>query len=241
VSLPVLDLVALGVLLVFLPVVAVVQLRFLGDVEIERMPAYVTSIFTLAGLGGVAWLVGTRDGGATAMVGAISPAALAAWTAGLVLAGLAVVVAFRQLALGLGLRESPILRDLMPRTGRERAVFAVLSLCAGIAEETAYRGYALTTLAAVTGVGWAAVVTSLVFGVLHTYQGGLGMARTATLGGVLAWGYVASGSLWAPVAAHVLLDIILGLALADRLMVPEDPIGVPAGTFTSSGSAEHGS
>src|SRR5665811_2077262 len=75
VSLPVLDLAALGVLLVFLPVVAVVQLRFLGDVEIERMPAYVSSIFTLAGLGVLAWLLGTRDGGAAAMVGATSPAA----------------------------------------------------------------------------------------------------------------------------------------------------------------------
>jgi membrane protease YdiL (CAAX protease family) len=61
------------------------------------------------------------------------------------------------------------------------------------------------------------VLTSAVFGVLHAYQGSLGMVRTAVLGGVLAWGFLASGSLWPAIAAHAVIDVVAGTLLADRL------------------------
>jgi len=49
------------------------------------------------------------------------------------------------------------------------------------------------------------------------------MARSAVLGGVLAGGFLASGSLWPSIAAHAILDVLLGMALAERMMVPEEP------------------
>jgi membrane protease YdiL (CAAX protease family) len=128
--------------------------------------------------------------------------------------------------VGLGLRESPLLRTLLPRTGRERAAFVALAVTAGVGEELAYRGYVISVLAGLLGPVGAAVLSSVVFGVLHAYQGPLGVARTAALGGLLAWGFLASGSLWPPIAAHALLDVVLGVALAERMMVPEDPSGV---------------
>jgi membrane protease YdiL (CAAX protease family) len=172
-------------------------------------------------LGGGCWLVGSRQGGAAAL--GLSPLpwrSFLAWSGPLLAAGLSVTAVFRVVGGRLGLRESRLLRDLLPRTGRERAAFTILSLAAGAGEEVAYRGYVIPVLGALTGAPVAAVVTSLVFGVLHVYQGFLGMARSAVLGGVLAWGFLASGSLWPPIAAHAVLDVLLGMALAQRMMVP---------------------
>lgn len=226
--LPLLDLFALVFLLGGLPLVSVAQLRVVDGLEIERVPAYLSSVGTLVVLGAGAWLVGARKDGAAALgLGAADFGVVAAWTTALVVTGLALVVVYRQVGIVLGARESALLRTLMPRTAKERGVFAVLSVAAGVCEELAYRGFALTTLAVLTGTGWAVLATSVVFGVLHAYQGWLGVVRTASLGGVLAVGFVASGSLWAPMAAHVILDLILGIVLADRLMVPEGTIGVP--------------
>jgi membrane protease YdiL (CAAX protease family) len=222
VSLPLADVAALAVLLVFLPVLSLVQVRMLRRIEVERMGAYLSSALSLLALGGGAWVVGSRDGGGSALgVVPLPWPAFAGWTAGLVAAGLAVTAVFRVAGRRLGWGESRLLRDLLPRTGRERASFAGLSLAAGAGEELAYRGYVIPVVAGLTGIPAAAALSSLVFGVLHAYQGPLGMARTAALGGVLAWGFLASGSLWPPMAAHALLDLLLGMALAERMMVPE--------------------
>jgi membrane protease YdiL (CAAX protease family) len=212
--------------------------------EIQRVPAYVSSVATLVVLLVGVWLVGGRRGGAAALgLGPAPVGTVLAWTAVLVVGGLALVAAFRQGAILLGLGETPMLRTLMPRTASERWLFAVLSVAAGVSEEVAYRGYALATLAAVSGAGWAAVSTSVVFGMLHAYQGWLGVMRTAALGGLLAWGFLASGTLWPSLIAHVGLDLLLGIVLADRLMVPGTGNGVPITIDDGDASPreEHGS
>ncbi|MDP2954843.1 MAG: CPBP family intramembrane metalloprotease [Longimicrobiales bacterium] len=226
-SLPWPDAAALMVLLVLLPVLSVLQVRLLRGVEVERMPAYLSSAVSLLVLGGAAWALGSRDGGSAAVGLVPLPwGAFALWSGGLVGAGLALTAAFRRMGMILGLREAPLLRSLLPRTGRERAAFTGLSAAAGVGEELAYRGYVIPVLAGLLGPGGAAALSSVVFGVLHAYQGPLGMARTAALGGLLAWGFLASGSLWPPIAAHALLDVVLGAALAERMMVPDGPSGV---------------
>ena len=241
-GLPILDTVVLTLLLALLPAVSVVQVQLLGDMEIERLPAYVSSALTLVVLGAGTLVVGARGLGLEGMgFGAFAPAAAVGWALALTAGGVALVWAFRQAALLLGLGESPLLRALMPRTPRERGVFVVLALAAGVAEETAYRGYALTALGAIIGPLWAAVATSIVFGVLHAYQGVLGVLRTASLGGLLAWGFLATGSLWPVVGAHALLDLVLGLLLADRMMVPPAAEGVRQQASSSSRGNGHGS
>lgn len=119
-----------------------------------------------------------------------------------------------------------MLRQLLPRSRDERKAFAVLSVAAGFGEEIAYRGYAIPVLVPLLGVTGAAVLSSAVFGVLHGYQGVLGIFRTGAMGGMLAWGFLASGSLWPPIIAHTLIDLVAGLWLGDRLLSPEGPAGV---------------
>lgn len=221
------DAVALVSLLVLLPVLSVLQLRLLRGVEVERMPAYLSSAVGLLVLGGAAWALGSRDGGSSAVGLVPLPwEAFALWSGTLVGAGLALTAGFRWMGMILGLREAPLLRSLLPRTASERAAFTGLSVAAGVGEELTYRGYVIPVLAGLLGPAGAAAVSSVVFGVLHAYQGPLGMARTAALGGLLAWGFLASGSLLPPIAAHALLDVVLGAALAERMMVPDGPSGV---------------
>lgn len=222
------DVAALVVLLVILPALSVLQVGLVGGEEVPRMPAYAGSAVSLVVLGGAAWAVGERAGGSGVMgLQGIPFGPFAAWTAALVAGGLAVTSGFRVLGKALGWREEPLLRALLPRTPRERWAFAGLSVAAGLGEELAYRGYVMGALGAVVGGPWAAVISSAVFGVLHVYQGLLGMARTAALGGLLAASLLVAGSLWPAVAAHVVLDVLLGIVLAERMMVPTDPSGVP--------------
>lgn len=218
------DTAALVALLVLLPLLSLAQERMLRGVEVERMSAYGSSALTLVLLGTGAWLVGSRSVGAEALgLVALPWLSWLGWTCALVAGGLAVTAAFRVVGARLGLRESRLVRELLPRTGIERAAFSLLSLAAGGGEELAYRGYVIPVLGSLMGAPAAAVVSSLVFGVLHAYQGLLGMMRSAVLGGVLAGGFLASGSLWPAMAAHAILDMLLGMALAERMMVPEEP------------------
>lgn len=220
------DSILLSVLLAVVPAFAIAQVPLARDLEIERLPAYWSSIATLWVLGTACWLVGSREGGAAALgfVG-LSVGPLLAWTFALAGAGLAVIGAFRAVARRVGIADSRLLSQLLPRTRKERGVFALLSVAAGTGEELAYRGYVIPVLAPHLGVAGAALVSTAVFGVMHAYQGALGIVRTALMGGVLAWGFIASGSLWPAILAHILIDLVAGIALGDKLLVPADEAG----------------
>lgn len=220
------DSILLSVLLAVVPVFAIAQVPLARDLEVERLPAYWSSIVTLWVLGTACWLVGSREGGAAALgfVGLpIGP--LLAWTFVLAGAGLALIAAFHVVARRSGLSDSRLLSQLLPQTGKERGVFALLSVAAGTGEELAYRGYVIPVLAPLLGVAAAALVSTVVFGVMHAYQGTLGIVRTGLMGGVLAWGFIASGSLWPAILAHILIDLVAGIAFGEKLLVPAGEAG----------------
>lgn len=221
-GLPVLDGVLLSALLVAVPGLSLAQLPLIDDAPIERTQAYWGSILALWLLGSASWFVGTRSGGGGAAVGfvAIDWAPFVLWAAGLTAGALVTILLFRQLSMWTGKLDSRFLRQLLPRTREERSIFGVLSVAAGVGEEIAYRGYAITALAPVLGVPGAAIVTSIVFGLLHGYQGALGILRTGAMGGMLAWGFVATGSLWPAIVAHTAIDLLAGLWLGERLLFP---------------------
>ncbi len=218
---PVLDALLVAALAGGLPTLSVAQLAVLGRVQVDRLAAYGSSMLSLAVIGVTAAVVGSRARGSGGMGFVLLPwPALLAWTSVIVVAGLILVLLFHVAARALGYTESPLLRHLLPRTRKEKGVFAVLSLAAGLGEETAYRGYLITVLAPLTGFVGAATLSSAVFGVLHVYQGWLGIPRTALLGGLLAWGFLASGSLWPAILAHAIIDLIAGIVLGERLAGP---------------------
>lgn len=207
-----------AVVMALMPCLALAQVPIAEVDALERIPAYGTSALTIAAIAAVCWAVGTRSLGPRALGFVALPVrAFVLWTLLLAAIGLAVLGACRMLSALTGWRESRLLLALLPRTGAERAAFAILSLVAGFGEEIVYRGYVIPELAGVLGAAGAAVLTSAVFGVLHAYQGALGVVRASLLGGALAWGFLATGSLWPPIAAHAIIDVVAGSLLPERL------------------------
>ena len=218
--------VALAALLSLLPTVAVAQVPLVRGVEVPRLEVYASSAGTLLVLGVASAVLARWSGGPGLAFGALPWVTLTVWTVALAGVGLAVTLGFKWVSMRLGLGEDPILRALIPRSAGEKWSFAGLSVCAGFGEEMAYRGYVLAMLVPLLGTVQAVAVSSLVFGVLHTYQGFQGILRTAVMGAVMAGGFLATGSLWPPILAHALFDVLAGIFFADLLMVPDEAAGV---------------
>ena len=228
----VLDAVFTACLLGTLPLLSMAQLPLLHAGVVERVPAYLGSVATLTGLGIVALLLGWAGPGldALGLGGAGAGPWSSAWassgwmTLGLLTLAVAVVAgAFHLAGRWLGLQESPLLRELIPRTGREKGLFVVLSLAAGIGEEVVYRGYLLAVLAPVFDGPWtAALVSSMAFAVLHAYQGPVGLVRSGLLGFLFAAAFIVHGSLWPVMGVHAGVDLVSGLLLGPRMLAAEE-------------------
>lgn len=205
-------------LLVLLPPVLVAQavlIRGLGNVEPESV--YLSSLGSLWILAATTAVVVWASGIAPARIGLrLLPAgSTLAWAAGTTAVGLLVLGA----ANIMGVRESPFLRQLIPRTGRQKRLFIGLSITAGFCEELVFRGFLIDALAAATGmVPLAVVLSSCVFGLLHAYQYAAGAIRAAVLGTVLAIPFIVTGSLVPSMVAHAAIDVMAGVWLRDRLI-----------------------
>ncbi len=217
-----LDALFLAALIELLPVLAVVQVDLARDLAVQRAPAYVASAVTILFLGAMSLALGSRLLDLEGMGLRIEPGGVVQamyWGAAIVVLGMATLWFFLIVRKRGGWDESRIVRDLMPVTRREKGLYAGLSLCAGFGEELAYRGYAIP---AVIAAGWSAPValalTSAAFAVLHSYQGILGVVRTGVIGVIMGAVFLHTGSLWPPMVAHVLIDLAVGLVLADKLL-----------------------
>ena len=107
---------------------------------------------------------------------------------------------------------------ILPVTREERRWFFVVSITAGVCEEVVYRGFLIHYLMgapAGIGVTLAVVVSSVIFGIGHIYQGVRGAIGTAILGFVFAVLFVVTGNLAAPILLHAAIDARV------LLMIPE--------------------
>lgn len=82
--------------------------------------------------------------------------------------------------------------------------FMIISLQAGIMEEAFFRGIMQTDLSNVLSPAWGIVLTALLFGLGHFYQGIAGIIGTALLGAGLGLSYYLTGNLAVPIIGHVL-------------------------------------
>ncbi len=214
------DAIFVTVLLVGLPALTLAQLPYLAGEAIERSAAYAGSAITIGVLGTAALVLGGFGPGLAAMgLGPAAPALLLRTTGAIAVAAIGLMLAFHLVERVTGIGETAILRQLIPRTGPERAVFTGLSFVAGLGEEVAYRGYLLALLTPAFGDPWTAVaVSSASFGLLHAYQGAVGIVRTALLGAAFAASLVWSGTLWPAIAVHTVVDLVGGLWLGPRLV-----------------------
>jgi len=102
---------------------------------------------------------------------------------------------------------------LLPSKAVEFAPYCALALTAGVCEEFLYRGFAMAALARVGLATWlVVVVTSVLFGLAHAYQGRSGIVGTMLMGFLLAGCRLLYGSLAPVMVWHAAVDIVAGIA-----------------------------
>ena len=102
------------------------------------------------------------------------------------------------------------IRLVLPHTHAEFKTFAWVALTAGTCEELLYRGYLIWYFSHVLPWWAAGLVTAVAFGFGHAYQGARGVVVTTLLGAFLAAVYFLTGSLYASMLIHVLMDLHSG-------------------------------
>lgn len=110
-------------------------------------------------------------------------------------------------------RASDATKLLAPVSPRERRLWPLVSLSAGVTEELLYRGLFVLHLHALVPSlrpGLLAVLAAVAFGLAHRYQGPFGVVSSGVLG--LAFGIVAIvvGNVLVVVALHTLWDVVAG-------------------------------
>jgi CAAX protease family protein len=102
---------------------------------------------------------------------------------------------------------------ILPQSAPERMPFLALAITAGCCEEFLYRGFAMAVFARAGFPIWASVVvSSVLFGAAHLYQGRGGLIGTGILG-LLFGAFRAFTGSFIPVAAwHAAVDIVAGIA-----------------------------
>jgi membrane protease YdiL (CAAX protease family) len=129
------------------------------------------------------------------------------------------------------------LRAVVPADLPQWILFVPLAASAGICEEFLYRGFALTTLSAMTGsVAYGTLLSCIAFGIGHAYQGRTGMIGATITGLIYAGVFLATGSLYPCMLGHFIQDIVGAAVLSRKLEEAVLPAAV-ADTSAAAGGA----
>ena len=115
---------------------------------------------------------------------------------------------------------------ILPQSRLELVPFLALALTAGVCEEFLYRGF---TMAALTRAGlpsWGVVLlSSILFGLAHLYQGRGGLLSTLVIGTVFGTARIAYDGLVPVMVWHFAVDAVAGVA-GPRYLVRAAPPAV---------------
>jgi CAAX protease family protein len=124
------------------------------------------------------------------------------------------------IVIGLALRAAHLatpektVMALAPRTGLELLLWIALSITAGFCEEFVFRGYFLRQFSSLGGgVGLGVLVSSLLFGLSHGYEGAAGMIAITVYGALFCALVFLRRSLRPGMMAHAWQDIFSGVML----------------------------
>jgi len=100
---------------------------------------------------------------------------------------------------------------ILPQSTVELLPYLALAITAGLCEEFLYRGFAMAVLLHVGLQAWAAVlVSSVLFGLAHSYQGRGGMLMTLLIGLVLGTSRLTYESVVPAIFWHSVVDVVAG-------------------------------
>ena len=121
------------------------------------------------------------------------------------------------------------LRALIPHTEGEFRRFVPLAVTAGICEEFLFRGYLVWVLAFWMGVIPAAIVSMIVFGLAHGYQGGKFGFRAFGAGVAMGLMALVTRSLLPGMVLHAVIDLSSGWITYSAMRGGAVPVKVPNG------------
>ena len=107
--------------------------------------------------------------------------------------------------------ESVAANEFLPRTKKEFQWFILLSITAGICEELLFRGFLIWYFESLTNTLLAVVLSSILFGLAHSYQGVTGILRSGLMGLILALILVWTDSLLILIFLHIAGDVYNGV------------------------------
>jgi membrane protease YdiL (CAAX protease family) len=106
-----------------------------------------------------------------------------------------------------------ISQRILPQSRMELAAYLGLALTAGVCEEFLYRGFSMAALLRVGLPAWTVIlVSSVLFGAAHLYQGRSGFWGTLILGVVFGIARIAYDSVVPVMFWHAAVDVVAGLA-----------------------------
>jgi uncharacterized protein len=106
-----------------------------------------------------------------------------------------------------------IAERILPQSAVELLPYLALAITAGLCEEFLYRGFAMAVLSRVGLPVWTVVLlSSVLFGLAHLYQGRGGLVSTLVVGAVLGTGRFAYDSLVPVIFWHGAIDVVAGIA-----------------------------
>jgi len=102
---------------------------------------------------------------------------------------------------------------ILPQSTVELLPYLALAITAGLCEEFLYRGFAMAVLVHIGLQAWAVVlISSVLFGLAHSYQGRGGIVMTLLIGLILGTSRMAYGSLVPAIFWHSAVDVVAGTA-----------------------------
>jgi len=114
---------------------------------------------------------------------------------------------------------------ILPQSAVELPPYFALALTAGLCEEFLYRGFAMAALARAGLSVWLVIlVSSVLFGLAHSYQGRGGMVITFIVGLVLGASRLTYNSLVPAVFWHSAVDVVAGVAARRFLTRNQGPL-----------------
>jgi hypothetical protein len=134
-----------------------------------------------------------------------------AWAVAFWLAALLTLTGLSWVMAKAGLEIPSEIEFLIPKDFKGRILWVVVSVTAGFCEEVAFRGYLMTRLRLLTkSNSWVipTIVSSLVFGICHSYQGIAGFILISIYGVLFSLLYIRTGSLWPGIIAHFFQDVM---------------------------------
>jgi uncharacterized protein len=118
-----------------------------------------------------------------------------------------------------------IAERILPQSTVELLPYLALAITAGLCEEFLYRGFAMAVLLHVGLQPWAVVlISSVLFGLAHSYQGRGGIVMTLIIGTILGASRIAYDCLVPAIFWHSAVDVVAGTA-GPRYLTRRSPAG----------------